>query len=1457
MSKYFDYNNATVWEKLKISLKSWRSIGVGKSLLLWFLIISIIPLGAVSFINFLNAYNGLTVVAQKSLNTTSQLRVEHIKSFFSEITEFLDINSKQNSDIEFVRNISEEWRKSKQTFNEFKNTKFYQDQTRLHYDEYKGVLQNIGYCDVVFIDKDANVIYRLKECNDLGTNLFSGPFQNTLFAKAVWKAKETLKPQFSDLEYYQASINFISGHFVQPILDESNEILGYVALQINMDRINQMIEQDGGYGETGEAFIVGKDHLLRSITRFGTENDILTKRVDNEKFRDWQLYLQSTKGSQQGSTNAGYEKVSNYDADESGKYVLGIFRDLGFLEPYGVQWVLIEEIEHSEAFAYARRLSDIVKISFFITIIMVFLTSILVTRWFVNPIKQLSAWAKGVAEGKLETKSIKAPNNEVGEMVVTFNRLVRSLQSYAIVAKMMAKGDYSEKVEIRSEDDLLGISMNQMVESFKDVVEQANNIAKGDYSITVVPRSDKDTLNVALFEMTKTLAKNSIESQNQDWLKSGINKLDTGLGGQPNVESLAKTIISFSSRYLNAQLGLFYVIDETDQSYHLKGSFANNRDADLFNEKFTLGQGFIGQVASDKQILIVNREKITNEKLDLGFEKIKPYQLVICPLVHEDVTLGVIQYATLVPFDELKMRFIEMSSSNIAIAIKTILASEKVKLLLQQTSEQAQELAAQQEELRQANEELQEQTTALRVSEEHLQTQQEELKVTNEELEERTKALEIQRDAIAWQNEQLEKAQKEIEQKAKDLEQASRYKSEFLANMSHELRTPLNSILVLSQLLAENKRQHLDNKELEYSKTINNSGKDLLDLINDILDLSKVEAGRIDVYLENMYFNDLVGFVQKSFEPIAKNKGLKLIFDLEKNIPDHIFTDIQRVYQIIKNLYSNALKFTSTGTITLRIYRPDANEIKIDNGLKEKKVIALSVRDTGIGIAKEKFQLIFEAFRQADGTTSRKYGGTGLGLNISKSFVQLLGGEIQVESEEGKGSAFTLYLPETMDSSTIEKVGDETVNEVKAIENGDSSQPEEKEVNKLPEINPVSEEANDDRNSLEEKDHLVLVVDDDKAFTAVLYDLAHEHKFKCLIAYEGETGLKLADTYLPDAIILDIGLPGIDGYEVMKRLKENKRTRGIPVHYISGADKTESANRFPGLGYLKKPVSKENLDEVFGQFNQLVSNPIKHLIVVEDDETMQKSISNLMAGDKTVIENVSSAEEALEKLKVNKFDCMILDLGLKKMDGFEFLEKIKKQEDLASLPVVIYTARNLTEDETVKLKRYTNSIILKGARSFERLLSETTLFLNKVGERFLKDNESQMAVPAEDVLVGKTILIVDDDMRNVFALTNALENYDMKTLFAKNGRDGIEKVENNPDIDLILMDIMMPEMDGYEAMRIIRKNEKFQKLPIIALTAKAMKDDREKCIEAGANEYLSKPVDMAKLISLLRVWLYK
>lgn len=1442
-----DYHNLKT--RIKHFFKSIFYIGVGKSLFIWFLAISFIPLASVSFINYLNSYLGLTIIAKKSLITTSQLRLEYIESFFTRKVDFLEIESKQKDIIDLFTALKTDFESAKSQDAYLKsNNRIKQSEPKLK--KYLNQSKKEQYADLYLIDKEGNLLFTLKDEHLLGTNIFNSLSPQNRFKKVCKEVLNTQNVRFSDLEFYQNDQSDISGFLAKSLLDQSGKTIGIIALKISIDDLNYIMRYTADLGETGESYLVGEDLLFRSSSRFELDSVILNKRANNEKTIKWLNFKTHQDDPQYLALNKlDVEEIGTY-LNNRGYHVLGIYRDMPFLSKLGVNWVLIEEMKHDEAFAYAQQLSDIAKLSFIITVIIVFFVSIFVTRWFVNPIKKLSAWTKQVAEGELKSKKIKAPKNEVGEMVDTFNELVVSLTEYANVSQLSAKGDYSKPVEIRSKNDILGNSMSAMIESFKEVVRQANKIADGDYSTDIKPRGEKDALGISLFEMTKQLRINSKEIQEQDWLKTGINKIDGILSGQEDIQELTNEVISFFIEYLDSQVGLLYLKEE-DQ-LKLSSTYAFKK-SDKYFETIEIGEGIIGQVAKDQKLITFSESKDKMPSVNLGFGEKTPEHFMVAPFIFEKETSGVIILGSVEKYSKLKQQFFKTALDSIAVTVNSVKSRIKVELLLKQTQELANELTVQQEELRQTNEELEEQTQALKLSEENLKNQQEELKVTNEELEERTNDLEIQRDSIKTKNEELRQAQEEIEKKAIDLGKASKYKSEFMANMSHELRTPLNSILVLSQLLMDNKANSLKPKEVEFAKTINSSGSDLLELINEILDLSKVESGKLDLHIEELYFDDLSAFIKRTFTPLTDKKKLELHTVITEDVPKFIKTDIQRVYQVMKNLFSNAIKFTSTGSITLKVHRPDAKTNFEKSGLDVSQAIAISVVDTGIGIKSDKIDLIFEAFKQADGTTSRKYGGTGLGLTISRSFSELLGGEITLESEYGKGTTFTLYLPFVFNE-------EEYQDKIQTPERESTFTADKKTLPELQKNKLTLKEPNfkDDRSSIEPGDKFILVIEDDENFSKVLYDLSHDKGFKCMVALDGESGLHLAEYHQPSAIILDIGLPGIDGYEVMERLKDNTRTRHIPVHFISASDKSIKAMKMGAIGYLTKPVSNKKLDVAFKKIETIISKPIKKVLVVEDDKIMRTSIIKLLGDNNVKIVAVDTAEKAYEHLLTESFDCQILDLGLKEMSGFDLLGKIRSNKKIVDLPIIIYTGKDLSKEEEKKLNLYADSIILKGARSFERLLSETTLFLHQLESEMPESKRKilQQLHNKEEMLKGKQVLIVDDDMRNVFALSSLLEEKGINVIVGQNGKDGLEKLSENKNIDLVLMDIMMPEMDGYEAMKEIRKQKQYKRLPIIALTAKAMKEDREKCIAAGANDYLAKPVDTEKLLSLLRVWLY-
>lgn len=1046
----------------------------------------------------------------------------------------------------------------------------------------------------------------------------------------------------------------------------------------------------------------------------------------------------------------------------------------------------------------------------------------------------------------------------LGTATLLFSLLISSYISKPVRSiirsfEELAKGDLNSHIEINSKDEIgrLGLAINNTLEVLRNITHHARQIATGNYDKLVTPLSDKDELSHALNEMTISLKTSTVAIQRETWQKNGIAGLNDLLRGDKALNQITDETLSYFVGYLDAKMGIIYLADD-QQILHLTSSYAYIDRTGNFSE-IKPGEGLIGQALVEQKTIEFSGIRENAPIFNSGLYAEIPNHLLVSPLIFDKEVAGVLVLASMDKFSPEEKEFVEKATAILSAAIFSAISRTRIQKLLIQTQHQAEKLQVQQEELRQNNEELEAQTQALKASEEVLQTQQEELRVTNEELEEKSKSLEKERDIVMRKNEELELMQEEVTRKANDLEIASKYKSEFLANMSHELRTPLNSILVLSQLLVENKAKTLSEKQIEFARTINSSGSDLLALINDILDLSKVESGKVDLVIEKVSISETFNMLSSIFMPLANEKSIGLEFFIDEKTPESIHSDTKRLNQILKNLLSNAIKFTDQGKVTCRFgHIPPNVEIKRKD-LQNKKLFCFTIDDTGIGIATDKQQLIFEAFQQVDGTTSRKYGGTGLGLTISRSFAEIIGGEILLLSEPGKGSKFMLIINESLDTANAYPLADSSV----VMENKVSP----KETNKA---KPKTEDTAFVNNGtvLIKKDgkNTLLIIEDDSRFSSILESLATEKGFQCILAQDGETGLRYADYYKPDAIILDVGLPGIDGYEVMRRLKDNPYTGKIPVHFITANDNELDALNLGAVGFLTKPVSVEKISQSFKRIEDIISRKVKRLLIVEDDPAMSHSIKELTTADGVNIIEVADGSEAYEYLLGEIVDCIILDLGLKKMSGFELLEKIRTNENLRQIPVIIYTGKDLSREEEEKLKRYADSIIIKGVKSPDRLVAETTLFLHQLAHKSDAQYWQQMQGDIHDkdtVLKGKKILIVDDDMRNVFALSSVLEEKGLIVMAGRNGVDGLDKLRNNNDISLVLMDIMMPEMDGYEAMRQIRANSNLKHIPVIALTAKAMKDDREKCIAAGANDYLVKPVDTAKLISLLRVWLYK
>ncbi|WP_020585723.1 response regulator [Desulfobacter curvatus] len=980
-------------------------------------------------------------------------------------------------------------------------------------------------------------------------------------------------------------------------------------------------------------------------------------------------------------------------------------------------------------------------------------------------------------------------------------------------------------------------------------------ISKGNFDVSIPIGSPDEIGNVtkAFNEMAASLKQAKKKDLDLLWIEQGISRLEAILREEQVFERSCGELINFLCGHVRSHIGLLYIRTHENRFKPVAGFAVSPGQGG--QAQFGFGEGLTGQCATEKKIRYMENLPHAFFTVCSGLGEMPPRQLAIIPLIFNDEVEGILELGTLNTFTNIDKQFLKEAAGRIGVALNAARSRQEQNRLLEETKTQKQILEKQQEELRAANEELEEQTQQLTASEDQLRKQQEELQASNEELEEKTQFLERNRIQIEEKNRALEQMKAELTKKAEDLALSSKYKSEFLANMSHELRTPLNSLLLLAKILSENKESNLTQDQVESAQVIFSSGSDLLNMINEILDLSKIEAGKMTLNFCEIKISELARNLETTFAHLAREKNLELDVRVDPDCLSSISSDFERVRQVLKNLMANAVKFTSQGGIYLTFYRPENDVVYQSRGLTGNNILAVSVRDTGIGIAPNKQALIFEAFQQSDGGISRKYGGTGLGLSICRELSKLLGGEIHLQSDEGKGSTFTLYLPAGLDrkKQTIEKKT-QTAHQLSA--------PLflTKKAETLPDIPDESRvHLPDDRDEITPDSKSVLIIEDDINFGKTLMDFCAKRGFLCLYSTTGENGISLARQYIPKAVILDITLPGMDGWAVFHSLKENAATRHIPVHFMSVEEPVFNVLNQGATGFLTKPVSPKSLETALDRIEAVITKKVKYLLIVEDDVTQQKSIKRLLTGRDIAIDNAPSGKKALEAVKSKSYDCIILDLGLPDMTGFELLEFLTNDQEIALPPIIVYTGRDLSFEEEGILRRYSESIIIKGVKSEERLLDETSLFLH----RMIKDlpaDKKQIITDihnSDQMFDGRTILIVDDDMRNVFALAKVLAERKMTVLKAENGQKALEMIKNNSKIDLVLMDIMMPVMNGYEAIKKIRKDTKFAHLPIIALTAKAMKQDKRNCIEAGANDYLTKPVDIDRLLSMMRVWLYE
>jgi HAMP domain-containing protein/CheY-like chemotaxis protein len=1112
-----------------------------------------------------------------------------------------------------------------------------------------------------------------------------------------------------------------------------------------------------------------------------------------------------------------------------------------------------------------------------------------------SQIRNIALVTTAVANGDLSQKITVEVRGEILELKNTINAMVDSLRVFADEVTRVAKevgteGKLGGQAEVpnaagtwRALTDNVNAMANSLTIQVRAIAEVATAVTRGDLTgqITVETQGELDELKNNLNQMIGNLKDTTEKNNEQDWLKTNLAKFSRMMQGQKDLEAVSKLIMSELTPLVSANYGAFYIMENEATTPVLKliASYAYKERKHVAN-RFHLGEGLVGQSALEKKPILLTSVPDDYIRITSGLGEAAPRNILVLPVLFEGEVKAVVELASFLPFSQIHQIFLDQLAESVGVVLNMISANMRTSELLEQSQQltqelqsQSQELKQQQEELKKSNAELEAQTKSLRSSEELLRDQQVELQQVNEELEEKASLLAEQNRKVEQKNDEVEAARLALEDKAEQLALSSKYKSEFLANMSHELRTPLNSLLILSKLLTDNKEGNLNPKQVEYAKTIHSSGSDLLSLINDVLDIAKVEAGKMEVNALDIPIAELNASLERSFRPVAEEKGLDFKVEVYPDVPSMIYTDGQRVEQVLKNLLSNAFKFTNEGSVSLTVRKAEPNRRFIQPTLNAGPVIAFAVADSGIGIASDKQRLIFEAFQQADGTTSRKFGGTGLGLSISREIARLLGGEIRVESVPGKGSTFTLFLParyrELPEHHRGEAAVDRSVEMPRTprISPSTTWRPTPAQGTKTAPAPAARQErraaqyvVEDDHEQIDPGDRTVLIVENDANFARVLLGMAREKGFKGIVCLDGDSGLAAAHEYRPDAITLDIDMPGLDGWKVLERLKHHPSTRHIPVHIISGIERRQQGLKAGAMAYLAKPVSKEALDDAFSKIASFIDDIPKHLLVVEDDEAQRNAIVDLIAHEDVEITAVDSAEKAMEELSSSRhYDCVVLDLGLRDMSGFDFLEKVKSDPDKAELPIIVYTGKQLSPAEETRIKKYAETIIVKDVRSPERLLDETALFLHRV-EAKLPEQKRKMLEQLHDadaVIAGKKVLVVDDDVRNIFSLTSVLEDHGMNVRFAENGKDALQALKENADVDAVLMDVMMPEMDGYQTTRAIREMQEFKSLPIIALTAKAMKGDREKCIAAGASDYITKPVDTEQLLSLLRVWLYK
>jgi signal transduction histidine kinase/CheY-like chemotaxis protein/CHASE3 domain sensor protein len=998
---------------------------------------------------------------------------------------------------------------------------------------------------------------------------------------------------------------------------------------------------------------------------------------------------------------------------------------------------------------------------------------------------------------------------------------------------LRVRRDINEKTRLQLDLEEKDRDISRRIDIIRNVAE---TVSSGDYSVRIndQEKDDLGSLSAALNKMSSSLDVSFKTISDKEWLQTGSVKVSEALVGEHPIGELTHRGLEVIANYTESAVGALYLCSN-NETLEFTAGYAF--DPEVNRKQLNWGQGIAGECAQSQKEIELHDISRADLQISYATGSLKPSGIYAFPVFFEGNLLAVVELGNLKTFTERDKLYLRSAAENIGIALNTAKNRLRLQELLEETQTQTEELQTQHNELETMNAEMEAQTEKLQVSEEELKVQQEELMQTNRELEERSKLLEEKNELIAHRNQ-------EIQKKAEELAISTRYKSEFLANMSHELRTPLNSILLLSRLMADNKDQNLNKDQVEYAQVIQSSGNGLLELIDEILDLSKIEAGRMQLEYNFFGISQITNGMKMLFDPLAKEKKLDFKISVDPAVPTEIETDKMRVDQILKNLLSNAFKFTRAGSIEFNV-KPDATD---------NRFICFEVKDTGIGIARDKQGLIFEAFQQADGSTKRKFGGTGLGLSISRELSKLLNGELSLTSEEGKGATFTFRVPASrLFFPANESPSTSAIQVAKTPDFGLIEVPLPKTVTDVPKDIP------DDRENILPEDKVMLIIEDDTYFAKALLEFTRKQHYKGIVAVRGDVGIQLAKTFNPRGILLDIQLPVKNGWEVMEELKRDPKTRHIPVHIMSSFEAKKESLSKGAVDFITKPVAFEQMPEIFKRIESALSGGTSKVLIVEENMKHARALSYFLGTYSIYPEIAESVAESITCLQKDNVSCVIVDLGIQHINNYEDLGRIKSIPGLENIPIIIFTGKSFSRTEEQRIRQYADSIVIKTAHSYERILDEVSLFLHVVD---LKDKPRDTA-PMEklgaldDVLKNNVVLVADDDVRNIFSLTKVLEQHKMKVIPAIDGKEALEMLKANPQVNIILMDMMMPEMDGYESIKNIRKMPAFKNLPIIAVTAKAMAGDREKCISAGASDYISKPVDIDQLISLLRIWLYE